>query len=177
MYNLGFINCSGPYYTIIAAFLWSGLLLSSATIERFLSVAFPLRVKMWKLYSKSRVLMIIYIVVSFLLSSYSVLCLESVPSENDLKQCVPVAQYINICRVSDIIVNTVLSNSLRFSLIFLFTILTSIFLYKLREKRFEMGQDNDSSGKEFQITLMLVIVATLFLFLRLPEMIVFQLIS
>ena len=176
LYNHGFINCEGTFFTVMAGFLWSGILLTSATFERFLSVAYPLKIKLWNLYQKSKILMVIYIVISFGLYSFSLLCLESVLSEDGDYQCVPVVKYVNICHYGDIIISTVLSNCLCSVLIFIFTVLTSICLYKMVKKRAQLSQDLNS-GKEFQISLMLVTVATLFLVLRLPEIIAFQLVS
>ena len=176
MYNHGFINCEGTFFTVMAGFLWSGILLTSATFERFLSVAYPLKIKLWNLYHKSKILMIVYLVLSFGLYSFSLLCLHSVLLENGSYQCLPVIRYVNICRYGDIIISTVLSNCLCSFLIFIFTALTSKYLYKMAKKRSQLSKDGDS-GKEFQISLMLVTVATLFLVLRLPEIITFQLVS
>ena len=125
---------------------------------------------------KSKILMIFYLVLSFGLYSFSLLCLESISSETETYQCLPVEKYINICRLGDIIISTVLSNCFCSFLIFIFTILTSTHLYKMAKKRFQLSKDGDS-GKEFQISLMLVTVATLFLILRLPEIITFQPVS
>ena len=176
LYNNGLFSCEWTYFTMLAGFLWSGILLTSATFERFLSVAYPLKIKMWNLYHKSKILMVIYLVLSFSLYSFSLLCLESISSETGSYQCLPVVKYINICRYGDIIISTVLSNCLCSFMIFIFTILTSIKLYDLAQKRSQLSKDGDS-GKEFQISLMLVTVATLFLVLRLPEIITFQLVS
>ena len=46
----------------------------------------------------------------------------------------------------------------------------------MAKQRSQLSKDGDS-GKEFQVSLMLVTVATLFLVLRLPEIITFQLVS
>ena len=43
---------------------WSGMLLSSATIERFVSIAFALKVKKWNLFRISSVCSITYIVIA-----------------------------------------------------------------------------------------------------------------
>ena len=176
LYNNDLVSCEPTYFTMLSGFLWSGILLTSATFERFLSVAYPLKIKMWNLYGKSKILMLVYLVLSFGLYSFTLLCLESILSENGTYQCVPVVKYINVCRYGDIIISTVLSNCLCSFLIFIFTILTSIKLYKMAKKRSQLSKEGDS-GKEFQVSLMLVTVATLFLVLRLPEIITFQLVS
>ena len=176
LYQLGLVNCALAYYTLIAGYLWSGVLLTSATIERFLSVAFPLKIKMWNLYKKSKIFMVVYFIITVGCTSYFIICMKTVTPPSGYKQCVPVVKYMYICHKSDIIINTVLSNSVCFILIFFFTILTAILLFKMAKERAKMSQDSES-GKEYQITVMLVIVAVMFLFLRIPEMIIFQLIG
>ena len=42
------------------SFLWSGVLLASATVERFVSVVYPLKVKTWDLYQISKMLKIVH---------------------------------------------------------------------------------------------------------------------
>ena len=145
---------------MVAGFLGSGLLLASATIERFLSVAFPLKVQQWKMYAKTKVLMVAYIVLAFSLSSYALLCVEFQPAtSNTSETCVLAEQYNDVCFLSDVIIIIAFSNSLCSFLILMFTILISAYLFRLRKARLEMGK---KSAKEFQITLMLVMVALFF---------------
>ena len=42
--NENLFMCKMALFTINVGFLWSGLLVASGTVERFLSVAFPLKV-------------------------------------------------------------------------------------------------------------------------------------
>ena len=176
LYDNDLISCKITFFTMLSGFLWSGILLTSATFERFLSVAYPLKIKIWNLYRKSKILMVIYLVLSFGLNFFCILCIESVPSDNGTYQCVPTGNYINLCLYTDIIISTILSNFLCSFLIFVFTILTSIQLFKMAKERSQLSQEGDS-GKEYQVSLMLVTVATLFLVLRLPEILAFQLVS
>ena len=176
LFNNKVISCEFTFFTMLTGFLWSGLLLTSATCQRFLSVAFPLKMKTWNLYEKSKILMGVYIIASFGLNSLFLICLKSVKIEDGNWRCFPVSKFQTLCRYNDIIVSTVLSNCLCSFLIFVFTILTSIFLFKQAKKRSHMLKDSDSS-KEFQISLMLITVATLFLVLRLPEIVMFQVVS
>ena len=169
--NYSFI-CQGNHYLVNIGFLLSGLLLTSATIERYISVRFPLKVKSWNLYVKTKILLVVYFIASFGLSSFAFLCYNIVPMTID--RCLYSPKYDQICYVSEIIVNTVLSNGLCTLLIFIFTVLTSIELLKMRKNRAEMGTD---STKEFGISVMLVTVATLFLIFRIPEMILFQIVN
>ena len=155
-----------------AGFLWSGLLLASVTVERFISVEYILKVKSWNLYAKTKILMIVYFVVAFGLSSFSVICYNIMIIKDGLKSCVYTMENQFFCNTSNLIVNNMISNGLCSFVILLFTISTSVFLFRLRKNRVELGSE---SGKEFQISLMLIIVASLFLILRLPEMVLFQL--
>ena len=176
LYDNDLVSCKITFFTMLSGFLWSGVLLTSATFERFLSVAYPLKIKMWNLYGKSKILMVIYLVLSFGLNIFTLLCVESVPSDKGNYQCAATANYIDFCLYSDIVISTILCNFLTCFLIFVFTILTSIQLFKMAKERSQLSQDADS-GKEFQVSLMLVTVATLFLVLRLPEIISFQMVS
>ena len=162
-------SCQMIVYLVILGFLLSGVLLTSATIERYISVRFALKVKFWNLYVKTKILLVVYFIVAFALSSYSFLCYDIMYDTCSFSQ-----KYDQFCYVSEIIVNTVLSNGLCTLLIFIFTILTSIELFKMKKKRAELGKE---STKEFGITVMLVTVATLFLILRIPEMILFQMMN
>ena len=83
--------------------------------------------------------------------------------------------YEQFCYLSEIIVNSVLSNGLCTLLIFIFTILTSFCAVSNgKRKRAEMGKE---STKLFDITVILVSAATLFLILHIPEMTLFQLMN
>ena len=169
--------CKMALFTINVGFLWSGLLLASATVERFLSVAFPLKVKSWGLYKISKILMIFYLIGSLVLCSYSVLCHEFIPLEDGINICAFTQKEINvkICNICDTIVNFVLSNIACVLVIFTFTVMVTTRLLKYKNKRSELGHGG-GSGKEFQSSVMLVVVATLFLILRIPEMIAYQII-
>ena len=175
--NWNSFSCKLSLYTLNLGFLWSGLLLASTTVERFLSVSFPLKVQSWGLYKISKILMIVYLVGSLAVCSYSIFCSDFVPLEDGVNMCTEIQKGITakICYIGETIVNIVLSNMVCVVLIVTFTVMISIRLFKYKNRRSELGHGGDS-GKEFQITLMLVIVATLFLILRIPEMIVFQIV-
>ena len=153
----------------ISSKCWFFLLLTSATIERYISVTFPLKVKSWNLHNKTKILLVGHCMATFGLSSYSFLCYNIIPL--DIKRCLPALKNDQFCYVSEIIINSVVSNKGCTLMIFIFTILTSIKLLKMKRRRSEEGRE---STKEFNITVMLVTVATLFLILRTPEIILFQ---
>ena len=54
------------YYT---GLIWSGLLLTSATIERFLCITFVLKVKTWNLLKVGKRLILVYLILSLSLAA------------------------------------------------------------------------------------------------------------
>ena len=174
--NYGFILCTGSHFAGAAGLLWSGLLLASATIERFLSVAVPFKVKSWNLYSKSKILMFVYFVIACVLTGYEFFCysMQLVPSSGK-EECLYSEKYAKVCSIFDTVVNSVLSNGICFCRILVFTVLTSVFLQRAKAVRSRLKEGNEpESNLESQITLMLVIVAVAFLVFRIPEMVLYQ---
>ena len=170
--TVSYLMCQGNHFLLNSGFLLSGLLLAYSTIERYVSVRFPLQVKSWNLYFKTKIMVGLYSTLAFGLSSFAFLCYDIILL--DTERCFPSPKYEQFCYVSEIAVNSVLSNGICTLLIFIFTILTSIELFKMKKRRAEMGKE---STKVFGITVMLVIVATLFLILRIPEAILFQMMN
>ena len=171
LWSVNTVTCVGTYYTINVGFTWSGVLLTSSTIERFLSIAFPLKVKSLNLYRKSKILMGVYLVLSLILCSYIALCFEII-TLGDFKICAYSERYKDICDIGNMVVNVGIANALCFTLILVFTILTSVSLRKYAHKRATLGFASRDTGREFRATLMLVTVASLFLVLRVGEMII-----
>ena len=174
--NYGFFSCTGSHFAGAAGLLWSGMLLASATIERFLAVAIPFKVKTWDLYRKSKMLMFVYFVIACILTGYEFLCysMQILPS-SETEECLYSKKYAKICRIFDTVVNSVLSNGICFCLILVFSVLTSFFLWRAKAVRIQLNQSGESeSNMEFQVTLMLVTVAFAFLVFRIPEMVLYQ---
>ena len=74
--NMHVVLCKGiPLVTALGS-LWSGLLLLSATVERFVSIAFALKVKLWNLLKISKILIVVTFSVSLALSITWVYFLE-----------------------------------------------------------------------------------------------------
>ena len=57
------IICKAISFVTGIGFVWSSLLLASATVERFISIAFTLKVKTWNLLWKSKILILLYFAV------------------------------------------------------------------------------------------------------------------
>ena len=170
--SVSYLVCQGNHFLLNSGFLLSGLLLAYSTTERYVSVRFALQVKLWNLYFKTKIIIVVFIITASTLSSFAFFYYDIIPL--DIDRCLPSHKYEQFCSISEIFVNTVLSNGLCTLLTFIFTILTSIELFEMKKKQAEMGKE---STNEFSITVMLVTVATLFLILRIPEMILFQMMS
>ena len=171
LWSSNIITCSGTYLFINVGFTWSGFLLASATVERFLAIAVPLNVKCWNIYQKSKILMGIYFILSLMLCSYGVPCYEFT-SMDGTNVCTPSSKFKNMCYIGDMIVIGVIANGLCFTMILVFTTLTSIYLHKYKQKRADLGTLKDT-GREIRMTLMLVTVAVLFVVLRAGDIITY----
>ena len=171
LWSSNIITCSGTYLSINVGFTWSGVLLTSATVERFLAIAVPLHVKCWNIYHKSKILMGIYFILSLMLCSYGVPCFEMI-SMDGTNICTPSSMFEDMCYIGDMIVIGVIANVLCFTVILVFTILTTISLHKYKQKRADLGTLKDT-GREIRMTLMLVMVAVLFVVLRAGDIIIY----
>ena len=87
-------TCSASNYFHGVGLTWSGILLASSTIERFMAVALPLRVKAWNLYKKSKVLMGLYLMLCIVICSHGWFCDDAVTLYKG-----------NVCSIGIIIVN------------------------------------------------------------------------
>ena len=171
LWSSNIITCSGTYLSLNAGFTWSGALLASATVERFLAIAVPLKVKCWNIYHKSKILMGIYFILSLMLCSYGVQCYE-LTSIDGTNVCTPSSKYQDMCYIGDMIVVGVIANVPCFTVILVFTALTTISLHKYKQKRADLGTLKDT-GREIRMTLMLVTVAILFVVLRAGDIIIY----
>ena len=171
LWSSNIITCSGTYLSINVGFTWSGALLASATVERFLAIAVPLNVKCWNIYHKSKILMAIYFILSLMLCSYGVPCHEMI-SMDGTNVCEPSSKFKDMCYIGDMIVIGVIANGVCFTMILVFTILTTISLHKYKQKRADLGTLKDT-GREIRMTLMLVTVAVLFVVLRAGDIITY----
>ena len=160
------IFCKVNLFVLSMGISLSGMLLVSATIERFVSIAFPLKVKSWNLMGTTRILITVYLVTCLgcatgaALTSDLTCGLTKTPSKT--------AQLWNIISSSILFVGFT-------GLTFIFTSLIAIFLFINSRKRSYLSQSNNrQSNKEFQISLMLFAVAFLFTILRIPRLSMYQ---
>ena len=170
--DINIVLCKTSTIVLNAGALWSGMLLASATVERYCCIAFPLKVKTWNFYKISKILNIIYFFASFALN---------IPLGHNLylgkyyNETICTMKIDNVSKVSDLLVNVVLSHIIVTLIIFVFTVAIAAHLKKTRNNRRTLSQSIViQSSKEFVITTMLFAVACLFLVTRLPVIIVFE---
>ncbi len=156
--------------------VWSGLLLASATTERFLCVAFPLRVKSWNLLFVTKFLMCLYAAVSVILGSIHAYSLQHVPViGRDRSSCQANPYHLNLRKFTANVTFTFIANGICPCLIFVFTILIAIYLFKYKAQRRVLTHNSSMvESKEFTITLMLFIIACTDLVSRLFQMAVWH---
>ena len=173
--NMHISLCKGILLIASLGTLWSGLLLLSATVERFISIAVALKVKSWNLLRISKILIVVHLVISISLSVAWVYYLELIEMFGTTFCNVDI-KYRNIYHKIDTFTFAVFGNGVCGSLVLIFTILIAIFLFKSKQQRSLMSQSGEKTDKEFKITLMLFLVACLFIFTKLPEIIIVQII-
>ncbi len=165
--------CKLSNYMLVAGYVISALVLASATVERFLCIAFPMQIKQWNVFLKTKILMGVYCTFGFSVSLFALVAFA--PQTTTIMKhmfCRSVPEQRKLWNTVYTIAVTVISNVLCSSTILLFTVLTSVWLYRQRKKRMTLANmSTQISQKEFRITLMLVTVATLFILLRFPKII------
>ncbi len=150
-------------FTISSQQTWNGLLMVSMTIERYISVAFPLNVKSWNLKRISKVSITFLGVCSLTLGALSG-ARRSVNSSAVPNKCKDNPNLVELSYVSNMFTYTVVGYGLAPVLTFLFTVLIAHQLHKHRKARKVIIQEGQSNNnKEFTITAMLFLVACLYL--------------
>ena len=162
------ISCKAAMFFRPFGVLLSSLLVASATVERFISVAFALKVKMWNLLLASKILLVLYFVGTLLFSvllSYH----KQVESINDIPTCTFNVPYNSPLDVFFAFVFYGVSLGFCSTVIIMFTFLIGVVLFKAKRQRKIMSQDNSNrNNNELRITLMLCTVAISFIVARFP---------
>ena len=181
------VMCAGPFYFGLVGLLLYGMTMSVATIERFCCVTFPLKVKAWNLFRKSKMLLLVLLVISLVLPVFHFWCYELFILNDELSVCLTTSiTPSKMCTISRIIVMIILANFIPGFVILVFSILTGVGLYRSRARRQEMSVSSNSSSsssnnnnntnenREFRITTMLLAEATIFFISRVPFSIMVQ---
>ena len=168
--HLNYVTCKFSICTVTVGLLSTGLILASATMERFLVVAFPLKFRSSNSDIISKGLICSYFIFSFAVSIPFGIGAGITAGG----QCWSKEEYEKMIIKADLVAHVITSNGLCGGVILIFTIAIIIILFQQRRKRNELTNSSSNSQKEFKITVMLATVTCLFLILRLPDMIVVQ---
>ncbi len=140
---------------------WAGFLLVSMTIERYLSITFPLKVKSWNLKRISKVSILTFAILSCILGGLH--APRWIVDQRTYKWKIN-HNFQELIHLSNTFI--VLGFGLCPILTFVFTVLIAHQLYKQKKARnalVQEGQTNNNDSKEFIISLMLFLVACMFL--------------
>ena len=168
-YTLNDAFCMLISYLLSVGRISTGVILASATVERFLAVAFPLKFKSWNLNLLSKIVIGIYFLIAFGISIIPLIAREIAPNG----RCVVKEKYDNLVQTNILLSHSIFANGICGGSILLFNTFIIASLFKYRKKRDDLSNTSSShSQKEFQITIMLLVVACLFIILRLPKLII-----
>lgn len=143
------------------------------TIDRFLVVAFPLQLKSWNLKTNSKITVVISGIVSCVLGGIS----ATRKTAQGPNKCINNPKFDKLSNISDTLTYTIVGYGLYPILVFIFTTLIAYQLFKQKRAREVMLQDSQSvnKNKEFLITLMLFLVACMFLISKIFQITVWYL--
>ena len=123
----------------------------------------------------SKVLIPVYVIVSSSLTSIWANTVDIV-DYSGVKMCSGKASDLKVNHALNTVIYTVLGNGICASVILIFTILIACLLFSYKRNRSELSENSKvgQSQKEFRISLMLFIVACLFIVTRFPGIIMFE---
>ena len=169
------VSCKMSTYVLNVGLLATGLILSSATIERFLAIAFPLKYRSWNTNRTSKIMLSVLFTFS---SGVSIFCLFVLGiTENG--ECNVIAKHRKNYDIMFTIVTMVIANGICGGIILIFTIIIISLLFRQLRRRnvLSHNSENSSSKKEVRISVMLVSVSVLFILLRYPKLITLKFLS
>ena len=155
-------------------FLWNNLLLASATIQRFISIVYPLKAKTWDMFYISKFLITVYFSVSVFFCS-AIAYVQGITTDFEGRVCLVPLDKMEFYKVVDKIGFVIIGNGICPCLIVTFTVAIAVLLYVMKRKRALLNEGNDTNtDNEFRISLMLIIVTALFILSRVPDLIVYE---
>ena len=168
-------SCKMSAYITLVGFVGTGLIMSSATIERFLAIAFPLKYRSWNTVRTSKIILSVLFIFSLSVSSFS-LVINGITGKG---VCNITEKHRKIYDIMFTIVPMVIANGICGSIILIFTaIIIGLLFHQLRKRNvLSNNSENSSSKKEIRISVMLVSVAVLFMLLRYPRLVMVKYIS
>ena len=167
---LGSMSCKITLYALNVGILSTGLVLCSATIERFLAIAFALKYHSWNTLRTSKIILSVFFIISFGISTYTMFLLEI----SEKGECDTIENHRETFDIMFTIFPTVIANGICGSLILIFTlIIIGLLFHQLRKRN--VLSNNSTSKKEVRISAMLITISLLFLLLRSPKIIAVKL--
>ena len=156
--------CRLMVYLMLYGYFSSTLILTSLTMERFLCVAFPFKVKSWKLDKLSKILLSIYTLVALGFMVFNFFAHEIYTYPGGFKVCSinHDKTYFTKLRFN------LVSNAFCGGIMLILTISISILLFRQKRARSTLTSDSHSTKKEFRVTVMLLTVTCLFIILKYP---------
>ena len=160
--------CKGAYYFRYAGRMWSAFLTLTITAERYLFVAYPLKSSSLRTTNWCRIGILVTAHISFSLASYALFLIGTSPNQ----RCIIYNDKKETFVIVDIIISRCLADVIIGSAIFILTGFVIRSLLKARHAR-----ENTLNGgcsftrrqtREFQITIMLITIAILFVLMKVP---------
>ena len=168
--SLSNFSCKITMYVLNIGILSSGLIMSSATIERFLAISFPLKYRSWNTLRTSRIVLSLFLIISFGISTYTLFLLKI----SEKGECDIIEKHIKTYDLMFTIFPMLIANGICGCLILILTLIIIVLLFHQLRKRnvLSSNSENLSSKKEVRISAMLVTISLLFIFLRFPKILV-----
>ncbi len=164
--------CNILQFILSSQIVWSSLLLVSATIQRFIAVTFPLKVKSWNLEKWTQIIIFILTMISLGLGIIGGIG-RTVDKRRIPYKCKEDPKYPELHFVSITVTYTILGYGACPILVLIFTCLIAknLHIQYVMRKNMVTELDNQST-KEFKITIMLFITSCVFLIPRMFQVIV-----
>ena len=170
-------SCKISTYISLAGLLATGLIMSAATIERFLAIAFPLKYRSLNTNRTSKIMLSVLFIFSFGISTFS-LVIHGITEKG---QCNIIEQYRKTSDIMFTIVTMIIANGICGGYNpdnIILIIIISLLVHQLRKRNvLSNNSENSSSKKEIRISVMLVSVSVLFILLRYPRIILGKFLS
>ena len=138
IYSLNNASCKLFTFIKLLGVLSSGLIMSSATVERFLAIAFPLKYRSWNTLRISRIILSVLIIFSLGVSAFPLFLYEV----SKKRKCIPIEKYNTMTNLIYTILIMVIANGICGGVILTFTVLIIVLLFHQSRKRNVLSNNN-----------------------------------
>ena len=136
-------------------------------MERYLAIAYSMKLKTWDIVRKTKILMAVYLLISLALPSYVFTHIGVIIFPSFGPYCVTFPQKLDSYYTLDIIVMRFICNGVCGVIVSIFTVLIVINLFKARKMRVEMTGVN-ASNIELKVSAMMAAIAIIYLITKIP---------